>query len=121
MFPLRSLFFIFLGAFSLTPVILVNPAEAGDHFACPCFGEKAVQALFKFFGTFACRINIGNADAFVALGKRLIVFPRKRIVPNGVQDILRRKPVLKILIGLGFFVVTLLICFLIASAMLSLL
>lgn len=31
------------------------------------------------------------------------------------------KPVLKILIGLGFFVVTLLICFLIASAMLSLL
>lgn len=61
---------------SYAPIVFVNPAETGNHLARPRSYDEVVQAFLKLSRSFPCCIDIGNANAFVALRERLIIFPR---------------------------------------------
>lgn len=75
---------------SLARVIFINPAETGNHLILTCFVKKTFQSARKFIGTLSCRIDIGNAYTFVALRKRLIVFPCNRVCLNSAQNSFRK-------------------------------
>ena len=65
-------FDLIFACFSITSVILIDPAKAWDHLSRPRFGKKVVQAFFKFSRAFSCRIDIGDANAFAALRKKCL-------------------------------------------------
>ncbi len=50
-------------------IVLVDSAEAGYYFILFCFVDKAVEALFKFFGAYLGGLDVGYPDV------RNILFP----------------------------------------------
>ena len=90
-FALYSLyrFAVSIPLFSLDPIVFVDPAETGNHLALPRFYNEIVQPFFKFGRTFPRRIDIGNANAFVALRERLIIFPCGGVGLYRIQNIFR--------------------------------
>jgi len=64
-------------------LIIIAQNPAGLFF---CFVEDGVQALFKFFGSFFCCLDVGDADAFVCIGELLIVIPYGFVFFQSVDD-----------------------------------
>ena len=69
-------------------IIFVDSAEAGYYFILFCFVDKVVEALFKFFGTYLCGLDVGYPDAFVCIGELLIVIPYGWICLQLVEDVI---------------------------------
>ena len=76
--------------FSVSKIIFFHAAVTANQFVLPRFGKKTLQALLKFLGAVSCRLDVGNANALIGIGKRLIVFPSLRILPELVHNILRK-------------------------------
>jgi hypothetical protein len=69
-------------------IVLVDSAETGYYFILFCFVDKVVEALFKFFGTYLCGLDVGYPDAFVCIGELLIVIPYGWICLQLVEDVI---------------------------------
>ena len=56
-------------------VILVNSAVSGNLRPAPRLGDEICQPLLKLFGAFARRLNVGDANAAVAVRKLPVMAP----------------------------------------------
>ncbi len=67
-------------------IVFFDSSKSGYYFILFCFVDKVVQALFKFFGSFFCCLDVGDADAFVCIGELLIVIPYGFVFFQSVDD-----------------------------------
>ena len=70
-------------------VVLFHTAVARDELTLSCFFHEAVQTFPEFPGPIPCRFDVRDPYASVGLGKRPVILPYGRVLPERLNDIRR--------------------------------
>lgn len=70
-------------------IILLNPTVSHNHFIFFSFFDEVGEALLKFLGAVACRVDIGDADVLVGGSEMVEMRPRFGVFADFRQDVFR--------------------------------
>lgn len=71
-------------------IIFLNTTVTHDTFVPACFFDKTVQPLLKLVRAFSRCLDISDTNTFIGFRKVFVVLPHDIVLPENVQDILRK-------------------------------